>query len=189
MDIREVIKLFDLKDVHDAGPRFDIKKLDWLNGVYIRQKDNEEILQLIKPFAPKAMEDNLINQTIPLIKTRLRKSSDYQNLVDFLIKEPKVDPKLLVKKGKNKKETKNALSTISIQLSAINSKAWKAGKIEKIIRQFANSLVNWPASQLFMSIRIALTGKAVTPPLFETMEVLGKEKTIKRLKAALKKLN
>jgi glutamyl-tRNA synthetase len=130
------------------------------------------------------MSPTLINQTIPLVKDRLNKLSDYPDLVDFLTKEPKIDKKLLIQKGKTKKETEEILSVISRQLSAVSKKKWKAKNLEKLIRQFSNSLTNWSTSQLFMSIRIALTGKTATPPLFESMEVLGKKKTLKRLKKA-----
>lgn len=186
LDIKEVIRLFDLKDVSDAGPRFDLNKLNWLNGVYIRKKSNKELLQLIKPFVPKRMKSTLINQTIPLVKDRLHKLSDYPDLVDFFIKEPKVDVMVLIKKGgKDKKLIKNQFQYYLIE---VMNYPWKAESLEEHSR-FLSETNNWNVGPFFMATRIALTGKTATPPLFETMEVLGREKVIKRLKSALKKLS
>jgi len=187
--MNEFLKLFSFNRVSTSAPIFDFNKLNWLNGVYIRQKSEKELVELLKPFAPKGAKTTLINQTVPLVKDRLQKLTDYPDLVDFFIKEPKVSAKLLVQKGKTKKETKEILSRFASHVSRITSSDWKAKKLEQLIRQFSNSLVNWSTSQLFMSIRVALTGKTATPPLFETMEVLGKEKTIGRLKSVLKKLS
>lgn len=186
LDIKEVIRLFDLKDVSDAGPRFDLNKLDWMNGVYIRKKSDKELLQLIKPFVPKGMKATLINQTIPLVKDRLHKLSDYPSLVDFFIKEPKVDANLLIQKGADKKTIREQLRVSLENLEKTES--WKAKNLENLFRKLAGDY-NWHVGKYFMAVRICLTGKTATPPLFETMEVLGKEKTIKRLKSVLKKLS
>ena len=74
------------------------------------------------------------------------------------------------------------MSNVKCQMS--NVKNWKAGVIEKTLRELA-AKNNWHVGKFFMAIRIALTGKPVTPPLFESMELLGKEETLKRLKCML----
>jgi len=180
--IDEFIKHFSFKRVSTSAPVFDLRKLDWLNGVYIRKKSNQQLLQLVKPFAPKGMKTTLINQTMPLIKDRLVKLSDYPNLIDFFIKEPRVDKKLLMKKSQGEKVLKEQLEKSASELEKI--KDWQAKKLEKIFRDLAKKN-NWHVGKYFMATRIAITGKTATPPLFETMEVMGKEKTIKRLKTVL----
>ncbi len=182
--IDEFVKNFSFDRVSKTGPVFDLNKLDWINGVYLRQKTDKQLYQLLKPFTPKGMNDDLINQTIPLVKDRLRKLTDYPDLIVFFIKEPKVDWGLMVQKGGDKKTIKEQLK-ISLE-SLAKTKSFKAKSLENLFRQLAKDK-NWHVGKYFMAVRICLTGKTATPPLFETMEVLGKEKVIKRIKAALKK--
>jgi glutamyl-tRNA synthetase len=182
----EFTQLFTFDRISKTAPIFDFNKLDWINGVYIREKSEKALVQLIKPFAPKGMGDSLINQTIPLVKQRLRKLSDYPELVDFFLKEPKVEAKSLFEKGENKKLIKEQLEISLEDLATV--KAWKAKSLEDLFRKLVKDN-HWHLGKYFMMTRIAVTGKTATPPLFETMEVLGKEKTIRRLKAVLKKLS
>lgn len=183
--LEEFIKFFDLKDLSPVGPIFDLNKLNWMNGIYIRKKSDKQLVQLIKPFVSKGMKTSLINQTIPLVKDRLVKLSDYPVLVDFLIKEPKVTPTMLLRKGKTKEETKNILSLITNHYSLITNNEWKHPKLEEVGRKLVEE-TGWSAGDLFMTLRVVLTGKTATPPLFEIMEVLGKEKVLRRLKSAIK---
>ena len=180
--IEEFIKNFSFERISKSAPIFDLKKLDWLNGVYLRQKLNEELLKLLKPFAPKEMSDDLIKKTIPLVKERLVKLSDFEGMVDYFIKEPKIDQKLLLEKGgKDKSVIKNQFEIILDELEKVG---WKAANLENLFRKIAQEK-NYHIGKFFMAVRIALTGKSGTPPLFETMEVLGKEKTLKRLKKVI----
>jgi len=184
--IEEFIKNFSFQRISKSAPIFDFKKLDWLNGVYIRQKTDKDLSKLLKPFADKKMTDGLIEKTIPLVKERLVKLADYPSLVDFFIREPKIEQKLLLEKGgKDKKLIKNQFDMI---LKDLEKAEWRAADLENLFRGIAQAQ-NYHVGKFFMAVRIVLTGKTATPPLFETMEVLGKDKTIKRLKLALTKLN
>ena len=184
--IEEFIKNFSFERISKSAPIFDLKKLDWLNGVYLRQKSNEELLKLLKPFAPKGMDDDLIKKTIPLVKERLVKLSDLEGMVDYFFKEPQVEEKLLLEKGgKDKSVIKNQFEIILDELEKVG---WKAVNLENLFRKIAQEK-NYHIGKFFMAVRIALTGKSGTPPLFETMELLGKEKTLKRLKVISEKLN
>lgn len=183
--LKEFLRLFELKDLSPVGPVFGLDKLDWMNGMYIRQKSDKELVQLIKPFVPKGLSPALIKQTIPLVKKRLRKLSEYPDLVDFFIQKPKVSQKILIQKGKTRKETAEILSQLATQLGKLSETDWQHDQLEKIGRALVEKS-GWSASDLFMTARIALTGKTATPPLFETMVILGKKKTIKRLLDASK---
>jgi len=182
----EFIKYFRFEDLSPVGPVFDLKKLDWLNGLYIRQKPTKELVRLIKPFAPQKMSSSLINRTIPLVRERMTKLSDYFDLVDFLIKEPKIDSVLLIEKsGGNKKLTEIYLKKAFEVLKKIS---FKKEKIEKELRKLVENN-SWHLRNFFMALRIAITGKTVTPPLFESMEILGKKKTTSRLQKAIQVLD
>jgi nondiscriminating glutamyl-tRNA synthetase len=180
LNIKEVIRLFDLKDVRDAGPRFDFKKLDWLNGVYIRKKSTQDLVQLFKPFAPKGMSLDLISKTVPLVKERVKKLADYSDLVDFLVKKrkPKVDD--LIQKGKSAKETRAVLLLVLEKLSQVSEKEWNSKTIEKAIRDLLGE-IDWKKKDLFMTLRVAGTGTTITPPLFESISLLGRKQTLSRL--------
>jgi len=181
----EFIKYFSFERISKSAPIFDFKKLDWLNGVYIRQKSDEELLKLIKSFADKKMSGSLIEKTIPLVKERLVRLSDYQSMVDYFIKEPRVDLKpLLEKGGKDEKIIKSQLEKVLPELEKVD---WQSSKLEDLFRKIAQDQ-NYHMGKFFMAVRIALTDKSETPPLFETMALLGKERTIKRLRAVVKKL-
>jgi len=180
--IEEFIKNFSFARISKSAPIFDLKKLDWFNGVYIRQKTDKDLLKLLKTFADKKMADGLIEKTIPLVKERLVKLADYPFLVDFFIKEPKVDKRLLIKKGGgDEKLIKEQFKNV---LEEVRKIKWTNSDLENSFRNLAQKQ-NYHVGKFFMAIRIALTGKTATPPLFETMEVLGKEKTLSRVKKAL----
>ena len=128
------------------------------------------------------MTDDLIGKTIPLIKERLVKLSDYPSLVDFLIEEPKVDKKLLIKKGGG--DSNLIKKQFEIILKELEKAGWETSKLETLFREIAQTQ-KFHIGKFFMAVRIALTGKTATPPLFEMMEVLGKEKTTLRIKKSL----
>jgi glutamyl/glutaminyl-tRNA synthetase len=184
LDLQEVIKLFKLKDVRDAGPRFDFKKLNWINGVYIRKKPDKQLLQLIKPFAPEDLSDDLIAQTIPLIKERIKTLQEYSDLVDFLVKRkmPSVDD--LIPKGKTGKETKAMLLLAAEELEKIKKNNWHKSRLEEVIRGLRKK-TDWSKRELFMTLRVAATGKKITPPLFGSLALLGKRETLSRLRSTV----
>ncbi|MGB9911361.1 MAG: glutamate--tRNA ligase [Microgenomates group bacterium] len=182
-DLQEFIKYFDLKDLSPVGPIFDLKKLEWMNGVYIRKKTDNELVQLIKPFVLKKMNDSLIKKTIPLIKERINKLSDYWGLVDFLVEEPKIDINLLISKSREDKNLiKNQLLAVISCLEKI--KNWQEKKIEEELRNLADKN-KWHRGNFFMALRIVITGKPVTPPLCPSIAILGRKETIKRIKKLL----
>jgi len=182
--LEEFVKAFPKGNLHVANPMFNRKKLDWFNGWYIRQKTDQELFELLKPLKPEGMSDELLRKTIPLVKERIVKLSDYTLLVDFLVSSPKIDRQLLIQKGGgDEKLIKYQISNIKNQISKI--KKWEAGVLEKTFRDLV-AKNNWHVGNFFMALRIAITGKPVTPPLFESMELLGKEEVLKRLERLLR---
>ena len=169
-----------MENINTTNPIFSYQKLDWFNGHYLRQTNDEKLAALIKPFAPEEMTETLLKKTIPLVKDRLVKLSDYPVLTDFFVKDPQVDTDLLLKKGGNNEELIKGefKETVSVLTKLTD---WKKEAIEKNLRELAEKN-NWHIGKYFMAIRIALTGKTATPPLFELMEVLGKEESLSRLK-------
>ncbi|MCX6726151.1 MAG: glutamate--tRNA ligase [Candidatus Shapirobacteria bacterium] len=183
--IDEFIKDFSFQRISKSAPIFDFKKLDWMDGIYIREKSNEDLIKLVKPFMLKKISDGLIGEIVPLIKERLTKLSDFPLMINFFIGEPKIDVKLLLDKGgKDKKVIKQQFELVLADLEKIK---WETVELEKFFREITEKN-NWILGKFFMAVRIAITGKIATPPLFEIMVVLGKDKTTTRLASAIKLL-
>jgi glutamyl-tRNA synthetase len=179
--LKEFIKFFELKDLSVVGPIVDLKKLDYLNGVYLRQTKDKRLVQLIKPYLKFKLSEEVLEKIIPLIKERMVKLTDVNELVDFLVKEIKYKPSLLFYKTKDKNLIKKQLSLL---LSALERIDWRVKKITQALQEICQTH-GWSKGQFFMALRVAVTGKTVTPPLFESLEILGKSETLKRIEKAL----
>lgn len=191
MSLDEYIELFDPEDVSPKSVVFDIKKLDWINGIYIRKLSIDELSIKISKFLPKDFPQNKLKYILPLISERLEKLSDVEELSRFFYSEINQDETLLLKKSNSpeaggKDGVINQLNQAIETLLGVND--WKTEKIEAVIRQIQEKNL-WKRNQFFMMIRAAVTGKKATPPLFETIEVIGKDLTLERLKQAIKTLN
>lgn len=183
-DLEEFIKNFSFDRIVKSGPVFNIEKLDWLNGEYIRKMSLTQLADTLKHwgsetnFKIRAENDRQLLQVLTLIQDRMKRLNEFGQLSDFFFVKPKVDPDLLLA-GQKKEEVKTRLAAALEALKGVSD--WRDEKLEKLTRQVAADL-NLEASHLFMTMRVALTGKTATPPLFETMEVLGQETVLSRLK-------
>ncbi|MCL5986956.1 MAG: glutamate--tRNA ligase [Actinobacteria bacterium] len=181
----ELIEKFSLAKVSRNPAISDLVKLDWMNGAYIRQKSDVELADLILPFIELRIGTNLNNdqknillKVIPLIKERIKKLSEVISIADFYFTrnfEITHDAKL---KFLDAPETSAILPKAAEVLSKI--KEFNSDEIEKALRS-AFEASGIPPKKLFQTIRAAITGKTVSPPLFESMEILGKEECIFRL--------
>ena len=176
----EFIKTFSLERISTSGPVFDLKKLEWMNGVYIRKTQNSKLKTQIYNFFEKKYPEDLIEKIIPLIKTRIKKLSELEDLAGFFFTEPKIDPKLLYQKTNNKKQITDAITSYKLQVTSYKKDDFRAEKLEGTARGLAGKLGIKPAD-FFMLLRVVISGKTVSPPLFESMEILGKDEVIKRL--------
>lgn len=175
-DFSEYIKVFDLKDVQKTGPVFDPIKLEWLNGEYIRRLNpddlTKEIIKYLNTYKKNGIEKEIIKATIPLVQTRMKKLSDYLPLIEFILKQPtKIDFPLNYLKQCYKELLK---SYEQIQ--------WTHQNIFKKTEQISQEMAIKPV-KLYMDLRLALSNQKVTAPLFESMEIIGKSATLKRLNA------
>lgn len=165
MTLEEMIKLFDLKDVNTNSPVFDLKKLEWLNGYYIRQLSAEELESRIK-----AIDKNLVKRIIPLAQSRMKTLNDFEELIKPIIEEPSI---------KLTEEEKGIAKKLMDGFSSI--KQWNSEIILAIIKDFITK--NQIKMQTLYKI---LTGKESGLPLPEMLEILGKEKVLKRLENSIK---
>ncbi|QQG44455.1 MAG: glutamate--tRNA ligase [Candidatus Roizmanbacteria bacterium] len=172
-DLNEFKEKFELEDMQPVGPAFDIVKLEWMNGEYIRRTPNDELRTLIYEFYLKEYPEDLITKTVPLIKERIKKLSDYLPLCEFFFKEPEVDLS-----GVGTGRDLSLPQKIHDELEKIED--WKADVIGEKMQELAKR-ENVKAGDFFMTLRVAITGKKISPPLNESMEILGKEKCLERL--------
>ncbi len=169
--LEEYIKVFDLKDVQTTAPVFDPVKLEWMNGEYIRNLKFEILNLKIQEYVGDSYDKKIIEKTVPLVRERLKKFSDYLPLCEFLFSAPATYE---VDMGKYKDLLKNIFET----LSAITD--WKALVVGEAMGDLAKKL-GMKNSEFFMVLRVAMTGKKISPPLNESMELLGKNECLRRV--------
>ncbi len=169
--LEEYIKVFDIKDVQTTAPVFDPIKLEWMNGMYIRQSQTSNLKSQIYEFYKGKYSEEMIEKTIPLIRERIKKLSDYEPMCEFLFSTPQVYE---VDFGKYKD------LLISMHQSLMLVADWKALIIGAAMGELAKDK-GVKNSEFFMVLRAAMTGKKISPPLNESMELLGKEECLLRL--------
>jgi glutamyl-tRNA synthetase len=183
---------FEIDHVHKAGAIFDKDRLDYLNGVYIRHLTDEQLGLRLRPFLPAALDDASVLRVAPLIKERLVRLGDATELVAFLTETDeevasRYDPELLIPKGRTAREVAGALEVALATVSALDHDDFADDELEARLRNAAED-VGWKPGDFFRPIRVAVTGRAVSPPLFGSMELLGRDRTLPRLEAALRRL-
>ena len=171
--LKEFIQVFDLKDMQAVGPAFDKVKLEWMNGEYIRGMESMELNRKVIDFIGDKYDGEIVKKTIPLIQKRIKKLSDYLSLCEFFFKKPK-------KYDIDLQSEKELFLNIYDSLQGIST--WEADNIGEKMQMTAldKGIKN---SKFFMILRVALLGKKVTPPLNESMEILGKKECLERIKS------
>lgn len=186
----ELAERFEITDVHKAGAVFDKDRLDYLNGVYIRAMTDADLAVRLGPFLPKALSEDLLRRLVPLLKERLVRLADATELAAFLTETDAqvaalYESDLLLAKGRSGPETAAALT--AAQAAFADAPEWGADALEAVARAAAEAH-GWKAGDFFRPIRVAITGRMVSPPLFGSMELLGRDQSRARIEAALERL-
>jgi glutamyl-tRNA synthetase len=194
MTRQELIDSFSLERVGKTGAIFNRDKLDWMNGVYIRSLDIDNLTQRALPFLEKGLppqvkrplDTEYIHQIMPLIRERINTLEEAAIYADFFfIDTPEYEPSMLAGKKMTEETALMALKAAEERISSLES--FNHDLLEDTLRHLAGDL-GLKTGQLFGLLRIATTGRNATPPLFETMAVLGKERCLKRIMVAIAKL-
>lgn len=167
--LKEMIEFFNIHGFQDANPRFFLAKLDWFNGEYIRNLSDRKLCDDFSKLSPefKALEQDIKIKIANLLKERIKKVSDIRILGKFFWERPKVDISLF--DDLYKEHLKKAIEGIE-----------KNRDLMEVVKEN-----NFKTGNFFMSLRIAITGMKFTPPINESMEILGKEESLLRLKLVL----
>ena len=182
--LEDFVSRFSLERISLGGPVFDLEKLRWLNGKYIRSLDPEEILVKLRS---EYLNDEYLLQVLPLAHERIETLEEFFSYANFFftgeVDYDEAARKKLVAKGRTGPQTAKLLRQL-VEEALDPLLEWNVEVLERSVRNFLDARELRPRD-LFMSIRIAVTGRAATPPLFETMAVLGKEVCRSRLRAAV----
>jgi glutamyl-tRNA synthetase len=194
MTRQQLIDSFSLERIGKTGAVFNRDKLDWMNGVYIRSLGPDDFAARALPFLNKGLpagirrplDSDYVRRIMPLVQERTKRLTEVPALTRFFFEERLDYPAdLLVPKNMTPTATFTALEVASQRLGRLS--VFGETSLETLLRPLAEEL-GLKAGQLFSILRTAVTGEIATPPLFQTMTVLGKERCLERMEMALEKL-
>ena len=188
-----VTEHFALERIGKAGAIFDGDKLLWMNGVYIRQLTPRELAERLLPFLERdlagkdgAVEMEHLLRIVPLVQERLKTLADAAEQTGYFFHEDVTyDPGTLIQKGMDTDNAVGALRRARGILGVLEG--FSAHSLEEVLRS-AGADLGLSARQFLGTLRVAVTGRTATPPLFETMEVLGKARCLGRIDSGLQAL-
>ncbi len=185
----ELIKEFDLKDIGTSPAVFDILKLDYLNGYYIRRMEIKKLVKLCLPYLKNTDDKSseYIEKVVALEQERLKKLSDIFELTEFFF-TPKLEypRELLAWKKISVREAQSNLQALAKVLDDIPDKKWQQEKIEKIIFKYLKEN-DLRVGEYLWPLRVALTGRKASPGPFEVAGILGKKESLNRINEAEQK--
>lgn len=165
----EMIAAFEISQLKTTAPIFDTEKLRWMNGEYIRKMEMDELRRRLYAFDRRIPhDDGLVDKILPLVRERIKTLAEFWSLAGFFYEKPKEFERPLNKK----------LTDILREVLPVSD--WTHAALEAVIRASAETH-EVKAKDVFMELRLVVTGKTVGPPLLESLEVLGKEETLTRV--------
>jgi glutamyl-tRNA synthetase len=183
LSLDEIIERFDIDKVQKGGAKFDRRRLE-----------PDDLIDRLRPFLQAAVDDGRIDRLpgddevralLPAIQERLPTLGAVVDLVGFLWTDDlRLDPALVVPKRWDAATTVEGLTAARAILAAHDPVTWEADELEPPLRELVEAR-GWKAGDLFMAIRVATTGRTATPPLFDTLVALGRDRTLARLDAAI----
>src|SRR5687768_2156085 len=194
LSLDEIVERFDIGEVHKGGAVFDRERLEWLNGQWIRRLSADDLIDRLRPFVQKELDagriermpsDDELRALLPVIQERLPTLGAIGELVGFLwVDALDLDPTILVPKRWDPATTMEGLRAARETIATVGDVVFEADELEPPLRALAEAR-GWKAGDLFMAIRVAVTGRTATPPLFDTLVALGRERTLARIDRAI----
>ena len=187
--LKELVEIFDYHRIGKAPSVFDFQKLRWMNGEYLKAMDPDKFYEKAEPYLKAALPEGLdLKKIAEMVRTRIEVFPDIADMVSFFREVPEYDVSLYTHK-KMKTDAASALKVLSEIVPVLEAQdEFTNDALYEAIRTFVqekgykNGYVLWP-------VRIAVSGRQTTPAgATEIMEILGKEESLKRIKAAIKKL-
>jgi glutamyl-tRNA synthetase len=199
LPLDELAIRFNLEHVQKGGAVFDRERLEWLNGQWIRRLEPDDLIERLLPFLETDLEAGRIDRLpsadelralLPIVQERLPRLGAIGDLAGFLwIERLEPDPTLLVPKRWDAATTAEALTAARDTIeSSVGPVTFEADELEPPLRALAEAR-GWKAGDLFMAIRVAVTGRTATPPLFDSLVALGRDRVLARLDRAIQTLS
>src|SRR6266542_1920441 len=181
--LADLERLFSIERVSRNPAMFDNAKLEALNGWYIRRLEPRDLAERLVPFTAMAgrphADVDLLTRTAPLISARITRLDQGPDMLGFLLDEVELDPEEAAKVLNE--EARGFLDAVAKVLQPLEP--WTAEAIEHALRELAGERGLKPR-KAFQPVRLAITGRLVSPPLFESMELLGRDRSLARLERA-----
>jgi len=183
--LRDFIDSFNLQKLHKTQPVFDIKKLDYLNGLHIRRLTVSRLSKLLAPFLP-SIKEPVLEKLTPLLKERIEKLDEAHCFTDFIYKKIDYPVNLLLQRGANQKLALDMLTQARDVLAA--SPTWHFQLIQELLLDLI-AKNKWNTGRFFMVFRVAICASPCTLPVVDVLPIIGQKKTIDKLNFAIAKLS
>jgi len=171
-----MVEKFVFEKISLGGPVFDLTKLKWLNGEYLRALSPEEFFDALRQVV---FSDEHLKRIVPLVQTRIETLAQFGDMADFLFKD-EVLPATEVFLPK-KRTIEEAIAFASEQLAVLEATAFTVEDLETALKKLGTDK-EWSVKENFMLLRAVVTGKTASPPLLESMIVFGKARTLDRVR-------
>jgi glutamyl-tRNA synthetase len=179
----DIVANFDVERFSPVGPIFDVDKLDWMNGQYIAALDDDEFLRRAAPFLPGPGQEESLRILAPHLKTRVKRLKEVCDQVDFLYSgKLDLDRQMLAGQGGTSPTAADSLLAAEAVLTRLDDFSTDAVKAALEVEQARRE---WKPKPFFMPIRVAISDKTHTPPLFPMLAALGKPRSLTRLRDAI----
>ncbi|MDQ2926508.1 MAG: glutamate--tRNA ligase, partial [Acidobacteriota bacterium] len=177
--LAEMLEKFDFKRISLGGPVFDLVKLKWLNGEYIRKLSPEDFFAALRQ---TVLSDDYLRAIAHLVQTRVETLGQFGDMTGFFFSDNVMPPEsVFLPKKRTLEET---LTFVADQLAALEAAPWTATSIEAELKKLGEEK-QWSVKENFMLLRAIVTGSANSPPLVESLVVFGKARTLDRMRRFL----
>src|SRR5277367_4409710 len=177
--LSDMIARFDVKNIRLGGPVFDLTKLKWLNGEYLRALTPEKFYAALRE---TILSDAYLQQIAPLVQTRIETLGEFGNLTHFLFADDIMpSAEVFVPKKRTPEET---LTFAAEQLTVLEATDWTHEALEPALKKLGEEK-QWSVKENFMLLRAIITGSTMSPPLLESMIVFGKARSLDRMRRFL----
>jgi glutamyl-tRNA synthetase len=178
----DLIRVWKIEQVQSAGGKWDKERLDFFNGVWIRKLSVDELVRRLEPFVPAEWDRATLTRIAPHIQERMKTLKDAKDQIRFLFTDDiGYERNLLIPKKSDRTSTVEALARARAVLGELEP--FTGDVIKPALESLAEQL-GWSRGDLNKAIRMAITGQQVGPPLYESLEVLGKAKSLQRIERA-----
>jgi glutamyl-tRNA synthetase len=175
----EMVERFDVKNIRLGGPVFDLTKLKWLNGEYLRALTSEAFYNALRE---TTLSDAYLNQIASLIQTRIETLGEFGNLTHFFFADDILPtPEVFIPKKRDLDET---IAFATLQLATLEATDWTHEALEPALKKLGEEM-QWSVKENFMLLRAIITGSTMSPPLLESMIVFGKARSLDRVRRFL----